>query len=112
VADVNSIPFLRDKNKLVIVDALKVQCNGGPAYYPDWALPFGGILMGDDPVAVDVVALQILEKLRAGFGLPPLKQDNRYPAYIHIAADANHRLGLATDEKINVKEIIMNAKGT
>ncbi|OGL45439.1 MAG: hypothetical protein A2161_03360 [Candidatus Schekmanbacteria bacterium RBG_13_48_7] len=111
VADVNSIPLIRNKNKLTIVDALNVQCNGGPAFYPEWAVKYGGIILGQDPVAVDTVALEILNELRAGLKLPSLEQEKRYPHYLEIAGDSEHQLGHNNLENIEKKIINLETKG-
>ena len=51
VADLNSHPFIKDKLRLIVCDALKAQYHGGPAFKPQWAWDFKGMLIGTDPVA-------------------------------------------------------------
>jgi uncharacterized protein (DUF362 family) len=63
IADLNSLEQIRSKQRLIVVDALKVQYHGGPAYHPQWAANYGGILLGSDPVAMDAVGYKIIEDL-------------------------------------------------
>jgi uncharacterized protein (DUF362 family) len=69
IADLNSLEQIRSKQRLIVVDALKVQYHGGPAYHPQWAANYGGIMLGSDPVAMDAVGYKIVEDLRKSSGL-------------------------------------------
>ncbi len=105
IADVNAFPVFRKKIRLTIVDALEAQYHGGPSYMPQWRWPFGGLMVGQDRVALDSVAWQIIEKKRKEKGLPTLKQENREPRYIFTAGDAEHRLGVFDKTKIEVVNV-------
>ncbi len=94
VADLNSHPFIKDKLRLIVCDALKAQYHGGPAFKPQWAWDFKGMLIGTDPVALDRVGAQIIEKKRKEVNLPSLMEAGREPKYIHTAAS----LGLGVDD--------------
>jgi uncharacterized protein (DUF362 family) len=107
IADLNALPQIRDKQKLVICDAMRVQCNGGPSYHPQWAENFGGVIVGDDPVAVDFVGYQIIDKIRARHGLPTLEKAGRKPKHIFTSADEKHNLGKAKLEEIDLAEIVL-----
>ena len=107
IADLNSVPQIREQQKLVVCDALRVQCNGGPSYHPKWAENFGGIIIGDDPVAVDFVGYQIIDKIRGKFGLPTLEKANRKPKHIFTAADKDHQLGKANLAEIDLVEMMI-----
>ncbi|MCD6375762.1 MAG: DUF362 domain-containing protein [Caldisericaceae bacterium] len=100
IADVNAFPVFRKKIRLTIVDALEAQYHGGPAFQPQWRWPFAGLIVGQDRVAIDCIAWQIIEEKRKQKGLPPLKQENREPHYIITAGDTEHRLGFVHKEKI------------
>lgn len=104
IADLNQVPQIREQQKLVICDALRVQFNGGPSYHPQWAENFGGIIVGDDPVAVDFVGYQIIDRIRRKHGLPTLKKAGRRPQHIFTAADKEHMLGKASPEEIELVE--------
>ena len=94
VADLNSHPFIKDKLRLIVCDALKAQYHGGRAFKPQWAWDFQGMLIGTDPVALDRVGAQIIEKKRKETNMSSLKEAGREPKYIQTAA----RLGLGVDD--------------
>ena len=102
VADVNCASHIRDKQRLIIYDALLVCYDGGPGYKPDATLAQGAVIVATDPVAADTVAFDRLEKLRQEHGLPPIAGTERAPQYIRIAADGEHGLGVADLQRIEV----------
>lgn len=105
VADLCSMPLVKDRVKLIICDCIRVQYNAGPSFHPQWSEKFDGIIMGIDQVAVDFVGYKILDRIRAKRGLPPLKQIGEEPKYIFTAADSEHNLGNANLESIELIEI-------
>ena len=107
IADLNAVPQIRNQHKLVICDALRVQYNGGPSYHPQWAEHFGGVIVSDDPVALDFVGYQIIDKIRAEHKLPSLEKAGRKPKHVFTAADAEHNLGRAKPEHINLIEMAL-----
>jgi uncharacterized protein (DUF362 family) len=107
IADLNALPQIREKQKLVICDALRVQYNGGPSYHPQWAENFGGIIVSDDPVALDFVGYKIIDKLRANRNIPTLEKAGRKPKHIFTSADEKHNLGKAKLEEIDLVEIVV-----
>lgn len=100
VAEVNSVSFVRGKQRLVVCDALRVQVDGGPAFHPAGAVTYGGLLLATDPVALDTVAWEILEGLRAKRKLPSLAKDKRAP--VHLLTAAKKGLGVGDRKKIDV----------
>ena len=105
VADVNMLPPIRKKVRLNICDALMAQYEGGPSYMPQWTWPFNGLLMSQDPVALDYVGWQILERKRAEKGMRSLQALGREPNYIATAADSQHRLGTNEPNRIEQVEV-------
>lgn len=106
VADLYMSPHIKDKNKLIICDAIDILFEGGPTdCRPDCIWNYNGLIVGTDPVAVDQIALLLLEERRNIAGLPPLQAVGRMPKYITTAADPEHRLGVKDPEKIRVIEI-------
>lgn len=103
VADVCAAPVLRDRLRLVIIDATRPQFNGGPSLRPDWQWPYGGLIIGVDPVAVDRVALEILSRKRAVAGMPSLEAAKRPAGYLLSAAARG--LGMADLARIEVVSI-------
>jgi uncharacterized protein (DUF362 family) len=104
VADVNMLPPIRQKVRLHICDATSAQYEGGPSYMPQWTWPFNGLLVARDPVALDYVGWQIIEKKRAELGMKSLKELKRQPTYIATAADEQHQLGTNDPKRIQVVE--------
>lgn len=103
VAEVNALPLVRQKQKLIITDALRPQIDGGPAYSPAGAVAYGALLLATDPVAHDIVALDLVEQLRKKHGLPTLLTDKR-PAR-HIIGAANAGLGIADRRRIDLIKV-------
>jgi uncharacterized protein (DUF362 family) len=102
VADLYSHPSIGGSIRMTIIDALEAQCNGGPPYQPTWAKDYGGLLLSEDPVALDRYGWEMIEEMRREKGLPSLQEAGREPTYIHTAA----QLGLGTDDldKIDVRQ--------
>ena len=94
-------PYIRTKLRMVICDGLLAQCHGGPAHHPKWAWPWGGIIVGADPVAVDRVGTDVVEARRREVGLPPLAQEGRAPAWLETA----ERLGLGTQQTARIQQM-------
>lgn len=103
VAEVNARPWLRNKQKLVICDALRVQVEGGPAFHPAGAATRDAILLAEDPVALDMVAWELLETLRKAQKLPTLAEDKRKP--VHILTAAKQGLGVGDRARIDLVKI-------
>jgi len=102
IADVNMLPPIRQKVRLHICDATTAQYEGGPSFKPQWTWPFNGLLVSTDPVALDSVGWQILEKKRAEKGVESLQALGRAPHYIATAADPQHRLGTTEPDRIQL----------
>lgn len=103
IADLNAIPALRDKHRLVVCDATTVVIDGGPSNKPDARRDVDSILLAIDPVAHDTIGTQMIEALRKEAGLRPLARVGRPPAYLQLAADAG--LGVADPAKIRVERL-------
>ncbi len=105
IADVNMLHAIRSKTRITISDALTAQYEGGPPFMPQWAWPMNSLLVGTDPVALDSLGWEIIEKKRKEHGLPSLKEAGREPTYIATAADGNHQLGCNDLNKIDAERI-------
>jgi hypothetical protein len=99
------LPPIRQKVRLHICDATTAEYEGGPSFMPQWTWPFNGVLVARDPVALDSIGWQIIERKRAEKGMKSHKEMKREPTYIARAADANHRLGTNDPKKIEVREV-------
>jgi len=85
-AELCTHPLIKDKLRLIVCDASRIQVNNGPAYDPHYAWDYGGILVGLDPVALDYIGWQIIETRRKELNLKSLKNSGREPVYINTAA--------------------------
>jgi uncharacterized protein (DUF362 family) len=105
VPDLNCIPVVRSKVRFTIGDATSSVYEGGPGFHPEHLWQPNALIVGEDRVAVDRTAWQIIERKRAEVGLPTLEADGRPPHYIAAAADAEHNLGTNDPKRINLMEI-------
>jgi hypothetical protein len=105
VADFSCIPALRDKTSITFGDALSSVYDGGPAVHPNRIWHPNSIVVGDDRVATDYAAWQLLDRKRRSAGLPTLAAAGRAPQYIHTAADTVHNLGTDDPKRIQIVEV-------
>jgi uncharacterized protein (DUF362 family) len=104
VADVNMLPEIRSRLRLTILDATSACYEGGPAFKPEFTWRPNALMASEDPVALDTVGWQTIERKRAEKGLKTLEADGRAPHYIATAADQEHRLGNNDLRRITVVE--------
>jgi uncharacterized protein (DUF362 family) len=105
IADLNMLSEIRTRLRLTICDATTALYEGGPAYKPEHSWQMNGLIVSQDPVALDYTGWQIVERKRAAHGLKTLEADGRPPAYIATAADGEHRLGNCDPKRISTIEI-------
>ena len=105
VADVNMLPEIRSRLRLTILDATSACYEGGPAFKPEFTWRPNSLMASEDPVALDTVGWQTIERKRAEKGLKTLEADKRAPHYIATAADAQHRLGTNDPQRIALVEV-------
>ncbi len=80
---------------LHVLDALVAGYAGGPSFKPHFSWPYGGLYFSRDPVAVDALALELLEAKRKAADVPPIG-----PNAAHVANAA--RLGLGQSDRANI----------
>jgi uncharacterized protein (DUF362 family) len=105
VADLNCIPAVRDKVRLVIGDAMASVYDGGPGFHPERLWYPNALIVGEDRVAVDHTAWQMIEGKRAEVKMPTLEAAGRAPAYIAAAAEASRRLGTNDPAHMHLMEV-------
>lgn len=105
VADLNCIPAVRQKVRFTIGDATSSVYDGGPGFHPERLWQPNALIVGEDRVAIDHTAWQMLEHKRAEAGLPTFEAAGRPPRYIATAADAAHGLGVNDPARIHLLEI-------
>ena len=73
IAVMCSVPPLRAKAVLNIMDGIRAVYHGGPfAWNPEFVWEAKTLLLGTDPVAVDRIELEIVERKRRELGVPSL----------------------------------------
>jgi uncharacterized protein (DUF362 family) len=105
VADVNAIPAVRAKVWFTVGDAISSVYDGGPGFRPERLWYPNALVVGEDRVALDHTAWQMIERQRAAVGVPTLEAAGRRPDYIATAADAAHRLGTNDPGRIRLVEV-------
>jgi uncharacterized protein (DUF362 family) len=105
VADLNMLPEIRSRMKLIICDATTAMYEGGPAFKPEHSWKCNSLLVSQDPVALDSTGWQMIERKRAEMGLKTLEAEQRAPRYIATAADSEHRIGHCDPSRITVVEV-------
>ena len=100
-----SLPQVKGKNRLNILCALTPQFHGrGPHHFSRrYVWSYKGLIVGQDPVAVDTIGLRlIMAKRRIELGpaqeLPPV------PKHIQLA-DTRHHLGTSDMARIDLVKI-------
>lgn len=96
-------PEVKGKTKLAIVDALHPLCDKGPQSDPRYKWAYNGLIAGTDPVAVETVCLEVINKKREALrGEPwPLSP----PSICVKAADKVYGLGTSNMKEIIIKRI-------
>lgn len=105
VADLNCISVIREKVRFTIGDAMTSVYDGGPGFHPERLWHPNALIVGEDRVAIDHTAWQMIERKRAEAGMKTLEAVGRPPRYIETAADAAHSLGTNDPGKIHVMEV-------
>ena len=101
IADVCAHPHIRGRLRIALCDATHPQYDGGPPSRPDRQWAYGGILLATDPVALDRVALEILEGKRAAAKMKTLAEEKR-PARYLASAEAR---GLGAADLVRIEVI-------
>jgi hypothetical protein len=98
-AELNALPPIKDRTRLIIGDALTA-CLRYRGSYPYWSSDWTGdsILMSFDPVAIDATALQMLDQFLTDAGGNPASLLMMATPYLESAAE----LGLGTNDPANM----------
>ncbi len=102
IPDLFSCPIIKNKHRLAILDAGKVQFHRGPGYNPRYCEKYNSILLSFDPVAIDYVGWKIIEEIRKKKGLKSLAEEGREPKWIYTAFKSN--LGVSDPSQIKIIE--------
>ena len=102
----NAQDIVKSRVRLHIIDGFKLIYDGGPLdKRPDARVPHEAVYATTDPVAMDVIGQQEVERWRKEKGLPSLARARRDPSYIRVAGELG--LGIADLNQIRLREITL-----
>lgn len=101
MADLNAIPQIKDKTRLVVADVLRPQADGGPGRDAATQWEYHSLIVGADPVAVDLQAYQIIEARRKELGLDSIS----VKAEKCLASAATRGVGTNDSSRIQIVRI-------
>jgi len=97
---------VKSRVRLHITDGFKLIYDQGPLdKNPERRVPHGAVYATTDPVAMDMIGWNEVEKWRKDKGLPTLTKAGREPSYIRIAGELG--LGIADKEQIRMREVTL-----
>lgn len=101
LGEIWNLPFVKNKTRLVLVDALHPLCDKGPQVDPRYKWAYNGLIAAKDPVALETVCLKIIMNKREELkGEPwPLSP----PPLCVEAADKEYGLGTSKLENIKIE---------
>ncbi len=105
VAELNSLPAIRNKIRFTIGDALSSIYQGGPQFRPETLWHPNALIVGEDRVALDYTVWQMIEAKRAEMGLQTLAAVGRPTTFLTTAAQAKYNLGTNDPNRIQRMEI-------
>ena len=94
------VPAIKDKTRLIVVDALLPLFDKGPQVTPKYRWPYRGLVVGTDPVAVDTVCLRIIQAKRDAYKGEPWPVSP--PPKSLAVADTKYHLGTSDPAKIHL----------
>jgi hypothetical protein len=104
IAQMYAQDVIKSRVRLNIADGFKVMADGGPLWKrPEMVKVHEAVYVSTDPVAMDTIGWEVVEKLRADLNLKTLTEAGREPAYIKAAGDLG--LGVSERSKISLKEV-------
>ncbi|MEA3367022.1 MAG: DUF362 domain-containing protein [Planctomycetota bacterium] len=101
IAEVNALPVIRKKTRLIVADALRPVANGGPQARPRYTYDEKAIMAGLDPVAMDTVGMKMLDAWRTKKDYPSLEETG---SAVSIVTAAEKGLGVGDMSKIEIVE--------
>ena len=93
-------PVVTSRVRLHITDAFKIMDDRGPLDKdPRARIPHGAVYVSTDPVSMDAIGWDVVERSRKARRLPTLTEARREPRYIKTAAD----LGLGVFDRNDIR---------
>jgi len=100
LGDLNAVGPIKEKTRLVVVDALRPFADGGPGFNSKTVWDYCTMLLSRDPVAVDYTGWRIIEEKRASLGLRALDQPGRW-----LATAGRNGVGLSDPDRIELLKV-------
>jgi len=97
ISEILDRDLFRKKVVLHVMDGMVAQFAGGPMFTPHFAKPLGFLMMGQDPVAIDTLVLEQIQKGRKIFKVVPVGDQAR-----HLNSCAEAGLGEGDLKKIKI----------
>lgn len=112
IPSVVSLPIIRQKVVLHIVDAVRASYHGGPSGKPQFIWEPKTMFFGTDPVSLDKTGLKVIDAKRREVGMPSIALSKPDSASHYLNCQVEHieiagmlGLGMFADDKINVSRI-------
>ncbi len=105
IADLNSLDDIKSKTRLIVCDATRAACNGGPGHNPAFTWQYSGVVVSRDPVALDTVGTKIIEERRAEVRLLTLAEKGQYPRQLGSADERG--LGVSDLSRIDLRTLMI-----
>jgi hypothetical protein len=107
-----SLPIIRQKVVLHIVDGVKASYHGGPGGKPQFIWEEKKMYFGTDPVAIDKTGWKAIDAKRRQMGMAPiaLSKPDQFSTFLncqveHIEIAGMLKLGEFDDKKIDVRRV-------
>ncbi|MHB1461840.1 MAG: DUF362 domain-containing protein [Armatimonadota bacterium] len=101
LSEVNSLPSIRNKTRLILCDALRPLCDGGPGFTPKFQWGYGSILASFDALAMDVIGTKIIDNRRKEMGIATLEASGKPVRHLVTAA----KMGLGEGDLHHIRVI-------
>jgi uncharacterized protein (DUF362 family) len=97
-------PIMTSRVRLHIAEGFRLMYNGGPLFkQPNAVVPHGALYVSTDPVALDTIGLDAIDKERKNRKLRTIAEAGRAAKYIQSAGDLG--LGVANLDQIRMKTV-------
>lgn len=104
IAELYAQDVVKSRVRLHITDAYKLIYDEGPLdKNPKRRVPHESVYVSTDPVALDVIGWDVIEKWRKENNLPTLREASREPTYIRVASELG--LGVFDKNRISLREV-------
>jgi hypothetical protein len=100
IAEICGMHQLREKLVLSVMDGLIAGYAGGPGFKPQYSWNYGALYFSTDPVAIDSLAVAVLDGKRNGSKISPIG-----PLATHVTTASRLGLGQSERAKIDLSEI-------